>query len=530
MGKGFYLRPEFRALAWKWSLAVLLCLALPGEETRAAPTPAAEAAPPLWRIVINLPARTLALYEGGRLWRCYPIAVGKMVTPSAIGSYTVVNKVVNPTWYPEHKPPVPPGPDNPLGSRWLGLSLKGYGIHGTNDPSSIGKAVSGGCIRMHNQDVEELFALVPLGTPVEFIYETMLVEEAPDGEAVYLTVFPDIYRRGLNTPERAEQLLRQMGIREPFPREELARAVREARGEPVRLAVGVEIGLNGEPLGKRGFWAEEQVWVPLYPLAGRLNAELVWDLDSRTLALNGHSVSAFRVRGHDLYIPLPDAVAALGLGAEYNQKWGTLALSVPLLWVEGRLVGVRGRWEKGQVWWPVASAMRALGLGVTWDLSYGADWPHVPPPGGALEREGEIWWPEPLLKEKLGVQAIKKDPFGGLDLRPVQIWLDGEPLPSARAFRRGEELMVPVQAVAQGLGIEVRWEERRGMAVVGERWLLPAVVQLGRPYASLADFLRAVDGVAARWDEKKWVLELVRPAGVAQPLRGELIPLPVRRE
>ena len=78
----------------------------------------------------------------------------------------IINRVQHPTWYGPSGV-VPPGKNNPLGSRWMGLSMKGYGIHGTNVPSSIGKAASHGCIRMRQTDLEELFELVTVGTIVE---------------------------------------------------------------------------------------------------------------------------------------------------------------------------------------------------------------------------------------------------------------------------------------------------------------------------------------------------------------------------
>src|SRR5205085_6157012 len=90
----------------------------------------------------------------------------KPTTPSPTGQFTVMNKVSNPV-YRAHGQDVAAGSNNPVGTRWIGLSLKGYGIHGTNAPKSIGKDASHGCIRMRNKDVEELFELVAVGVPVE---------------------------------------------------------------------------------------------------------------------------------------------------------------------------------------------------------------------------------------------------------------------------------------------------------------------------------------------------------------------------
>jgi lipoprotein-anchoring transpeptidase ErfK/SrfK len=118
------------------------------------------------RIVVSLADRKLALFEGRRLVKTYDVAVGKPATPTPQGEFVVARRVPNPTWYGPHKI-VGPGRANPVGTRWIGLSVKGYGIHGTNVPSSIGKAASHGCIRMRNSDVEELFALIDDGIAVE---------------------------------------------------------------------------------------------------------------------------------------------------------------------------------------------------------------------------------------------------------------------------------------------------------------------------------------------------------------------------
>jgi lipoprotein-anchoring transpeptidase ErfK/SrfK len=123
------------------------------------------------RIVISIPDRKLAFFDDGKLVKVYDVAVGKPKTPSPTGLHRVIVRVENPTWYGPSKT-VPAGKTNPVGTRWIGLSAKGYGIHGTNAPRSIGKAASHGCIRMRNRDVEELFSLVQIGAEVDLRTET----------------------------------------------------------------------------------------------------------------------------------------------------------------------------------------------------------------------------------------------------------------------------------------------------------------------------------------------------------------------
>ena len=125
---------------------------------------------PARRIVVSIPDRRLAVIEDDQVVKTYATAVGAPVSPSPNGAFTIVARVTDPTWYTKGRT-VPPGPHNPLGTRWLGLSAKGYGIHGTNVPSSIGKNASHGCIRMRNHDVEQLFKMVAVGDQVELIGE-----------------------------------------------------------------------------------------------------------------------------------------------------------------------------------------------------------------------------------------------------------------------------------------------------------------------------------------------------------------------
>ena len=118
------------------------------------------------KVVVSIPHRKLALIEDGKVSRVYPVAVGTNDTPSPAGAFAVKTRLTNPTYYHPGKV-IPAGPANPLGTRWIGLSTKGYGIHGTNAEDSIGKAASHGCIRMHRKDLEELFASVQVGDQVE---------------------------------------------------------------------------------------------------------------------------------------------------------------------------------------------------------------------------------------------------------------------------------------------------------------------------------------------------------------------------
>ncbi|AUM94768.1 TPA: L,D-transpeptidase [Clostridium botulinum] len=111
----------------------------------------------IYRIVINTKAHTLTLFRDNNVYKTYKVAVGKPSTPTPKGTFKIINRAIN--------------PGGPFGARWLGLNIPygDYGIHGTNNPSSIGKSVSNGCIRMFNNQVIELSNLVPIGTTVTIV-------------------------------------------------------------------------------------------------------------------------------------------------------------------------------------------------------------------------------------------------------------------------------------------------------------------------------------------------------------------------
>ena len=124
------------------------------------------------QIVVDLGDLHLYLYRDGKLVRSYWVAAGQPAYPTPTGTYAVVNMQMNPTWLPPNSDwakdakPIPPGTTNPLGTRWIGTSAPGVGIHGTPDDASIGSYASHGCIRMHIPDVEDLYARVVIGMPV----------------------------------------------------------------------------------------------------------------------------------------------------------------------------------------------------------------------------------------------------------------------------------------------------------------------------------------------------------------------------
>jgi len=153
--------------------AMVLMAAARAQAQGAAVTPEARAAAEtvvVRKILVSLPECKLAVVEDGKVVKIYSVAVGKSSTPSPVGEFQVINRVAAPSYY---KPGlvIPKGPENPLGTHWIGLDSKKIGIHGTNQPRSIGRRASHGCIRMKNEDVAELFSRVRVGDAVEILAE-----------------------------------------------------------------------------------------------------------------------------------------------------------------------------------------------------------------------------------------------------------------------------------------------------------------------------------------------------------------------
>ena len=198
-------------------------------------------------IVVNVPQRMLHLAIDGRHVLSVPVAVGRRDWPTPIGSFAVAVKEVDPTWdvpssiqaemAREGRPvvvTVPPGSRNPLGDRWIGLTAPSVGIHGTNQPTSIYRFTTHGCIRLHPDDIAMVFDLVDVGTVVRVIYEPVLVAELESGE-VWLEVHPDPYRTVGDRLRLARERLEAVGLRAIASSPLVETIVRGQQGRAERL-------------------------------------------------------------------------------------------------------------------------------------------------------------------------------------------------------------------------------------------------------------------------------------------------------
>ncbi len=193
-------------------------------------------------LVINLPEMRLYDFTVPDGPEVFAIAIGDAVDPSPIGEFWVGEKRIDPVWTvpesirqekPELPAQVPPGPDNPLGDRWMTVSRTSYGIHGTNNLWSIGRQATHGCIRLYESEMRRLYERTAPRTPIHIVYQPVKLALADD--EVLLEVHPDVYGKhgDLVTPTLMRLFfLRLLGA---VDRESAERALREARGVPVTI-------------------------------------------------------------------------------------------------------------------------------------------------------------------------------------------------------------------------------------------------------------------------------------------------------
>ncbi len=280
-------------------------------------------------LVLNKSSNTLHLLQNGRTIRTYPIATGRHYDSTPDGKHRIVNKRINSSWQGVNPgdPYIPGGhPNNPLGTRWLGLNYGGgslYGIHGNADRGSIGHYVSQGCVRMFNSDVEQLFSMVSIGTPV-WIGNQDLLEN-------YGVKFRIEY--GVNPkPSKPKPPAK------PKEEDKIIDAKLEIDGE--------KINLENPVMGREG-----TTYYPLKELIETIDGKVSWDQTSRTASgvlgedkvaftidkntymVNGVSKNlpkgekAFISKSQKTYIPIRYVMEAFGYEVDWDQATRTVIVT-----------------------------------------------------------------------------------------------------------------------------------------------------------------------------------------------------------
>jgi L,D-transpeptidase ErfK/SrfK len=225
-------------------------------------------------IIINLPSRTLTLYSGETMVKEYPIAIGKPSTPTPLGSFAIIQKEMNPVWIPPGKGyVVPSGPDNPLGYRWMGF-LPLYGVHGTNAPWAIGLAVSNGCVRMLEEDAEELYEVVRYGTPLRITYERVKVRVDESGQAS-IGIYPDVYGYRQVSLADVKNKLAEYGLAGMVSENFLIKQIQDEPDKQVVFAKFFTLKVNDKVLNERGVMIDDVLYVPIWPIATAKKSNIV---------------------------------------------------------------------------------------------------------------------------------------------------------------------------------------------------------------------------------------------------------------
>ena len=288
--------------------------------------------PPADGLVVNLPERGVFLFRNGTFDKFYPVAIGqpgRFATPT--GQYELVSRVKDPTWMPPEwaglgtDTVVPAGPDNPLGDRWMGLSMSGLGLHSTTQPSSIGSAASHGCMRMYPAMSHELFDKVKVGMPVRIEYEPVKLGRDPETGSLCLSIFPDVYGR-CPLQARAQELLSAAGVQSWLDEKVLASWLANPKGIPQTFADG-QIGLQaqGQEVGEPGLLLKstQGLYTSVEALR-RLGVTSAWDATTKTVTLTYKDVVQTYLPADGvtldgkLYLPVRVCLPALSIAYHWD--------------------------------------------------------------------------------------------------------------------------------------------------------------------------------------------------------------------
>lgn len=271
------------------------------------------------RIEINLASKLLTLYQGDVGIRMYPVAPGKPDSPTPQGRRKVVDMEMNPTWIDPDNPGVeiPSGPDCPLGYRWIGIGGN-YGIHGTNVDSSIGTYASHGCVRMWEKDVEDLFAHIVKGIPVDIIYERVVVQKDSTQTVAYY-IYPDGYGIEPLTVADVKKKLSPFGVASFADPAEIEQAIISSDGNPRYVAKVYDLYVKGQKLDAHAYGKGGHVYVPVMAVARAAGVKADWSPNWKRMKTDYGTAEGIP-KGKALYIDAQDAPALLHLTGTLNEK------------------------------------------------------------------------------------------------------------------------------------------------------------------------------------------------------------------
>ena len=250
-----------------------------------------------YKIIINVAARSLGVYKNNEKMRLYPVGLGKISTPTPVGYFSVLTKEENPTWVDpgDSGNTIPSGESNPLGYRWMQV-WGNYGIHGTNHPESIGSYVSNGCIRMKEADVEEVYDYVSVGTPVEIMYQRIVIDKIKDNTIVYY-IYPDGYGYQPLDVETVAKWLSGYGVEKFESDDNIARKIELSDGQPTYVARVYNLSVNGKSMNDKALIKDDIVYLPADKIAEQLKVLVTWDAKSATLGTKYGKAIGYEKKG-----------------------------------------------------------------------------------------------------------------------------------------------------------------------------------------------------------------------------------------
>ena len=276
------------------------------------------------KITINLASRILTFWRNGKKVTMYPIAVGAPTTQTPVGDFSVLDKEVDPVWVDpkDMKKKVESGEENPLGYRWMGIGDY-YGIHGTNRPDSIGSYVSNGCIRLWEEDAEELYELTEIGTPVAIDYERVVIENLEDGRVAYY-IYPDGYHRQSLDVAKVRSALAAFGVADFVSDAEIAEKIEASDGEPTFLPGTLRVEIDNLWISGRAMRRGDKIYLPVASASALTKLPVTSNWDEKTLATEKGTTKG-EVFGGKWYFRLEDAPTLFGLSGAVD-KDGVLRL------------------------------------------------------------------------------------------------------------------------------------------------------------------------------------------------------------
>jgi len=318
------------------------------------------------KMIINLPSYTIEYYENDKLIKEYSIAIGKPSTPTPIGLFQVIDKEINPCWYPPEKRGVvvPSGPNNPLGYRWMGFEGN-YGIHGTNAPWSIGLAVSNGCIRMHEEEVEELFTYVPNNTPVHITYDRVKVRIDNKGQGS-IGIYPDVYHDGDITLEKVKQKLMDEGLDKLVEDDFLLKLIEEEKAEQIPFAKVYNIKINNQQLKEYLVCWDNKIYAPAFVIADNLDSKIKWDEEQQLIIGKNHAVPGM-AKNNILYVEVEHLPTLFGVKQSWEEGNNCLIIQARELLMRGQLVTYDLHYLNGNLYVPILSVAKALERKLDWN-------------------------------------------------------------------------------------------------------------------------------------------------------------------